>query len=315
MRVKLSLAGSLLLFTAALLLGEPAGAFTVRFAAIPDNPRPGEPVTLALAAPQGGPLRAVLVDRQGQRLGGALFFDLGAAARDGQPVQAAILAIPSTASPGPARILAERGGSRIAEFPITIAGRDFASEEIPLDQGNTSLRTQPDPQKDAESARLWAVISRTGTEILAPAAFVPPVASTRRTSFFGDRRIYRYADGSTGTTIHGGVDFGVPRGTPVSACAPGRVVLAGPRIVTGNSVVIEHLPGVYSIYYHLDVIEVQEGTLVKAGTLLGASGSTGLSTGPHLHWEIRVSGENADPDAFIARAVLDKEAILDRLDP
>ncbi|MDR3161857.1 MAG: M23 family metallopeptidase [Spirochaetaceae bacterium] len=310
MRIKTALGVSLLLFVAAFLSGEPP----VRLAAIPETPRPGEPVTLGLAAVPTGPFRAVLLDRRGQRLSAAAFFDLGAAAADGQAVQAAILAIPSTAGSGPARILAERNGNRIAEVPITIAGRDFASEEIPLDQGNTALRTQPDPQKTAESARLWAIISRTGTEILAPAAFVSPVASNRRTSFFGDRRIYRYANGSAETAIHAGVDFGVPRGTAVRACAPGRVVLAGQRIVTGNSVIIEHLPGVYSLYYHLDSVEVREGALVDAGTLLGASGSTGLSTGPHLHWEIRVAGENADPDAFTARAVLDKAAILGKLD-
>jgi murein DD-endopeptidase MepM/ murein hydrolase activator NlpD len=304
----------LFLVIAALLFGEPPAVFRAQFTAIPETPRPGEPVTLGLAASETGPFRAVLVDRRGQRLNAALFFELGAALKEGQAVKAAILAIPSTASPGPAWLLAESNGNRIAEFPITIAERDFVSEEIPLNQGNTSLRTQSDPQKTAESDRLWAIISRTGTEILAPAAFVPPVSSARRTSFFGDRRLYRYANGSTASSIHAGVDFGVPQGTPVSACAPGRVVLAGPRIVTGNSVIIEHLPGVYSIYYHLDSVAVREGTLVNAGILLGASGSTGLSTGPHLHWEIRVAGENADPDAFVVRTVLDKEAILGKLD-
>jgi murein DD-endopeptidase MepM/ murein hydrolase activator NlpD len=91
------------------------------------------------------------------------------------------------------------------------------------------------------------------------------------------------------------------------------VVLARYRIVTGNSVILEHLPGVYSIYYHLDSIAVSEGTLAAAGTVLGSSGATGLATGPHLHWEIRVSGENADPDAFTARPLLDKNAILAKM--
>jgi murein DD-endopeptidase MepM/ murein hydrolase activator NlpD len=70
---------------------------------------------------------------------------------------------------------------------------------------------------------------------------------------------------------------------------------------------------VYSLYYHLDSIQVVQGDPVSAGDLLGKSGSTGLAIGPHLHWEIRVSGENADPDAFLARAVLDKDAILGKL--
>ena len=85
------------------------------------------------------------------------------------------------------------------------------------------------------------------------------------------------------------------------------------RIVTGNTVILEHLPGLYSLYYHLDKIAVSEGSIVEAGTILGESGSTGLATGPHLHWEIRVSTENADPDVFLSRPVLDKKDIIDKL--
>ena len=126
--------------------------------------------------------------------------------------------------------------------------------------------------------------------------------------------MFRYADGGSDAAIHAGVDYGVPTGTEVRSCAAGKVVLARSRISTGNSVVLEHLPGVYSLYYHLDTIGPGEGERVNAGDLLGTSGSTGLATGPHLHWEIRVSGENADPDAFLGRALLDKNAILGTLE-
>ena len=125
--------------------------------------------------------------------------------------------------------------------------------------------------------------------------------------------MYSYIDGSNDSSVHAGIDFGVPRGTEVRACAAGRVVFAGYRIVTGNSVIIEHLPGVYSLYYHMDKINVSEGSVAESGALLGVSGSTGLSTGPHLHWEIRVSTEYADPDIFMSRAVLDKKEILNRM--
>jgi len=119
--------------------------------------------------------------------------------------------------------------------------------------------------------------------------------------------------GESDTTLHNGIDYGIPIGTDVMASARGRVVIARYRIVTGNSVVIEHLPGLFSIYYHLDSIAVSEGAIVEAGTLLGLSGVTGLATGPHLHWEVRVSGESADPDAFLNGPILDKNAILRQL--
>jgi murein DD-endopeptidase MepM/ murein hydrolase activator NlpD len=63
----------------------------------------------------------------------------------------------------------------------------------------------------------------------------------------------------------------------------------------------------------MDSIAVNEGDIVDAGTLLGLSGSTGLATGPHLHWDVRVSTENADPDAFLSRPLLDKQSIIDKL--
>ncbi|GHU01941.1 hypothetical protein FACS1894147_02790 [Spirochaetia bacterium] len=289
-----------------------------RLAVIPENPRPGEPVTVAIltvailaAGADGAGLQAVLVNSSG-RLAKAVLFDLAAAPGE-TPLKAALLTVPSTARPGGASVRIESAKGVLGEMAITISPRDFVSEEIALDQSNTAIVSQPDPQKTAEANQLAAILNRTGVEVYASGTFVPPVTSTRRTSFFGDRRVYRYVSGGSSTSIHGGVDYGVPKGTSVAACADGKVVFAGFRIVTGNSVILEHFPGVYSLYYHLDKIEVLAGAMVKTGSLLGFSGSTGLSTGPHLHWEIRVAGENTDPDAFVARAVLDKAALLGKI--
>jgi murein DD-endopeptidase MepM/ murein hydrolase activator NlpD len=283
-----------------------------RVALIPENPRPGEPVTLGVF-PGGGSLNAAsLLNAQGRALTRAAFFALPLE-DSGDPLMIAILTVPSTAQPGPALVRIEGLPESINRIPLTIGERDFVSEEIVLNQVLTELRSVPDPQKTAESQELWNILSKTGTEIYSFGCFSPPVVSTRRTSFFGDRRVFRYTGGRQDASIHAGIDYGVPTGTPVSACGPGRVVLARSRIVTGNSVVVEHLPGMYSLYYHLDSISASEGDLVSAGTVLGKSGATGLATGPHLHWEIRVAGENTDPDALIARPVLDKDAILAKI--
>jgi hypothetical protein len=282
----------------------------IMYAVIPENPRPGEPVTVSVDA-AGGVRQAVLIV-DGKRLSRAFFFPVPVG--EGKlNFMAAVLTIPSTAQPGTALISVESQTGILSEIPVNIAGRDFVSEVIELDPVLTGIRVDPDPQKTAESEHLWAVISRTGRDIYSTGAFSPPVSSTRLTSFFGDRRVYKYSNGASDTSIHAGIDFGVPTGTPVTACGPGRVVLARFRIVTGNSVIIEHLPGVYSLYYHLDSIEVDEGVIVDTGALLGLSGATGLATGPHLHWEVRVAGENTDPDAFISRPILDKDAILGRI--
>jgi murein DD-endopeptidase MepM/ murein hydrolase activator NlpD len=201
----------------------------------------------------------------------------------------------------------------ILEIPLIINSREFISEIIELNPVNTGIRTDASPQRTQESNRLWAILTTTGNHVYHTDKFVLPVTSTRRTSFFGDRRVYKYANGNTDTSVHAGVDFGVPTGTEVFACGDGKVVLAVMRIVTGNSIIIEHLPGVYSLYYHLNTINVKEGDIVSAGSVIGLSGSTGLSTGPHLHWELRVSSENTDPDVFVARPLIDKDLIISRI--
>jgi hypothetical protein len=290
-------------------------AVSFRYAIIPENPRPGEPVTIGVNNSSGARTVSLLSD--GKRLARSSFFTVQAdkmSVEDGKPsFLAAILPVPSTIKPGAVTIVFEAATGSLGEISIEITAREFVSEVIELNPVLTGVRTAPDPQKTAESARLQSIINRIGNEIFCYDSFVPPVTATRRTSFFGDRRVYKYSNGGSDVSIHAGIDYGVPTGTVVSSCGPGKVVLARSRIVTGNSIVIEHLPGVYSLYYHLDQIEIEEGSVVAAGTRIGLSGATGLATGPHLHWEIRVSGENSDPDAFINRPILDKDAILSKI--
>jgi murein DD-endopeptidase MepM/ murein hydrolase activator NlpD len=307
---------------AALLNAASLSAQSAGFAVIPDNPRPGEPITVVLASPPADPVYASLYNSQNRRLSRARFFYYitaeSSASSEMVPCFAAVLVVPSTAGSGAMKIRIERINGQetvaFAEQEITVAERRFNAEEIPLNQSNTDIRTKPDPVKTTQADELWAILSRSGNTVYAEGPFVPPVpANTRRTSYFGDRRVYVYTTGGRDTSIHAGVDYGVPTGTPVRACARGRVVLAQFRISTGYSVVLEHLPGVYSLYYHLSVLNVAEGSIIDAGTTLGESGATGLATGPHLHWEIRAATENTDPDAFVSRAPLDKNLILSKL--
>jgi len=288
-------------------------------AVIPDNPKPGEPITIGTRAGSGAVTAVLVVD--GRRLSRGVFFPVPSETDESgnrtRPFRAAILTIPSTARPGSAVIVLEGNGGAadaVGSITINIAGRDFLSETIRLNNALTRILTEPNPQRTAEAEHLWAILNRAGTEVYATGYFSPPVNSTRRTSHFGSRRVFINADGSRSQTIHAGVDYGVPTGTRIASCAPGKVVLARHRIISGYSVIVEHLPGVYSLYYHLDSIDVNEGDIVTTGTLLGLSGSTGLSTGPHLHWELRVLGENTDPDTFISRPILDKNLILSKLE-
>lgn len=193
-------------------------------------------------------------------------------------------------------------GAEAEEFtlPLTVVKKDFISETIALDARNTAIRTNTSPERIAQSEKLNALLGTISlSDVYTVKPFVPPVAAdTRRTSLFGDRRVYRYNDGKSATSAHCGVDYGVVEGTSIFACADGKVVMAEERITTGFTVVIAHAPGLYSLYYHLSALNVKEGQNVKQGESIGLSGKTGLATGPHLHWEVRLNMCAVSPDFF-----------------
>jgi murein DD-endopeptidase MepM/ murein hydrolase activator NlpD len=118
----------------------------------------------------------------------------------------------------------------------------------------------------------------------------PIVTSTfgyRVHPIFGDRR------------LHTGLDFRASSGTPLTAAAPGEVVFAGWRGGYGNCTIIDHGGGIATLYAHQSSIRVERGDEVKRGQVIGASGSTGFATGPHLHFEVRVSGTPVDPMPYL----------------
>ncbi|HEY9053425.1 MAG TPA: M23 family metallopeptidase, partial [Rectinemataceae bacterium] len=217
-------------------------------------------------------------------------------------------------APGKGILELEHSAGKL-ERPIELVSRSFPSEDILLDRTNTALRTVPDPAKTAESLAFAKIFqSSDPTAILALGRLVPPVPEPwRKTSGFGDTRKYIYYNGSSEYSVHGGIDIGATEGTTVSACASGRVVFAAPRIVTGKTIVIEHLPGLFSIYMHLSSIATDEGKIVEAGQTIGKVGSTGLSTGPHLHWELRIGQVSVDPEYWLTRPLLDKETDSGRI--
>jgi murein DD-endopeptidase MepM/ murein hydrolase activator NlpD len=108
--------------------------------------------------------------------------------------------------------------------------------------------------------------------------------------------------------MHTGVDFRGEPGDPVRAAAAGRVIQAERNGGYGLMVEVDHGNGITSRYAHLSNIAVSEGAQVEVGSLVGRIGSTGRSTGPHLHYEVRINGEAVDPQRFL-RAGLRLEAL------
>ncbi|MFB8134383.1 M23 family metallopeptidase [Streptomyces mirabilis] len=134
----------------------------------------------------------------------------------------------------------------------------------------------------------------------ASAVLAPPLTSLVVTSPFGIRQ-----HPLTGVTkLHTGVDFAAPQGAPVSAARQGQVVFAAMTKAYGNRIVIDHgtIGGkrLETTYNHLSALQVTSGQSVDAGTVIGFVGSTGLSTGPHLHFEVLVDGTYTDPMPWLA---------------
>ncbi len=128
--------------------------------------------------------------------------------------------------------------------------------------------------------------------------FLLPIEG-RGTSGFARPR--RYAAGGR-VSFHHGEDIAAPTGTTIRATNDGLVVLAGQYPIKGGLTIVDHGAGVTSRYYHQSAIGVEAGDVVRRGQPIGEVGSTGLSTGPHLHWEMRVAGEPTDPLAWVERS-------------
>jgi peptidase M23-like protein len=146
--------------------------------------------------------------------------------------------------------------------------------------------------RDQENAQLGTIYAQDDGPKHWDGAFRLPVQGPITTDF-GTHRPYEY---------HPGTDFGVGLGTPVSAPARGIVVFEGMVPARGNVLVLDHGAGVYSTYAHLQRFAVEPGADVTPGETIAMVGSTGFSTGPHLHWELWVDGANVDPIDWTQRS-------------
>lgn len=197
--------------------------------------------------------------------------------------------------------------SRLGSQTITLKGSDAGgrpvtfSAQFEIEARKTNIRVPPeftDPDDD-ERARIAreALLKRDAfktlsTDALWNGSFLRPVdASIRLTAAFAGTR--RFNRGPVKT--HRGADFGAPQGTPIKAINSGRVILARSLFYDGNMVTIDHGQGLLSLYLHLSKMNVKEGDTVSAGQTIGASGSTGRSSGPHLHLQVKWSGTDIDP--------------------
>ena len=132
---------------------------------------------------------------------------------------------------------------------------------------------------------------------------MPLDGKIRVTSVFATRRCYSCPAGGRPTSYHGGMDMAAAEGTAVLAPTAGKIVLSEKLAVRGNVVIIDHGMGVFTLLAHNSKLIAQVGQTVQKGDVVARSGNTGLSNGPHLHWEVHVSGPPVDPMEWVNRAM------------
>lgn len=198
--------------------------------------------------------------------------------------------LPTTPLDVPGRIeLRVSGETEVRNLAVWVRDRSFPTQRLWISGGG--------PEATELELEQVAQFKTTVTpEKLWDGPFVRP-SSGRVSTIYGVRRYYNGEFAQD--YYHRGVDYAASLGSPVVAPAAGRVVLVGRETegfrLHGNTIGIDHGQGVLSIFLHLNSIEVQAGDPVQAGQRIGTVGSTGISTGPHLHWGLYIHGAAVDP--------------------
>jgi len=269
------------------------GAAAVKVTVTPSAVRQGDVALIVVTGAASTP------EMDGSLAGRPLFFFPYA---DGY---AALIGIDLEARPGktPWRLgfVDGAGSPRKAAGAITVKARKFPVQRLSLPKAMVDLSPDDERRANAEAARLRTLFDTIGPERLWRGHFTKPVASDAKAEGFGSRRIINGKPRSP----HSGADFSTLAGTPVVASGRGRVALVVEFFFGGRLVALDHGEGLYTLYMHLERADVAEGALVERGSIIGAVGSTGRATGPHLHWAAQLRRARIDPDALLKLPVRD----------
>ncbi len=190
------------------------------------------------------------------------------------------------------------GGNTEIVYPFFLRKAAYERGIVYLPAGKGAL-FEPSEQKEREREQLSGVLALISKDSLWEGKFIDPVRDPVVISGFGKKRAYYLNRRFNGFRYHRGIDYRADRGQNVYAPNSGLVVFARQRITTGNTVVIDHGQGVFSLLFHLDSISVSAGRPVRKGAKIGEAGATGLAAGVHVHWSVVVDGTYVDPEDWV----------------
>lgn len=180
------------------------------------------------------------------------------------------------------------------ELNLEVQDRDFKIQYLTI--STTTEKTTRNDEAYSQFAKYFNPARESSIgEQLWEGPFIKPVEG-RTSTTYGERRFVNNAPTSY---RHSGMDIAISKGTPIMATNTGKVKLAMPLILTGNTIVIDHGLGIFSVYFHCNELFVEEGQMVKKGEQIATVGTTGFSTGPHLHWTMSIFDQNIDPEGII----------------
>lgn len=182
-----------------------------------------------------------------------------------------------------------------ATYDLHVTRRIFRTRRLRVSDAFVTPPPSELGRIDREARLLADVWQAPVAERLWTDAFVRPVPQEANGAF-GTRSVF---NGKL-RSAHGGADFPSPGGTPIHAPNAGRIAIARNLYFSGNTVIIDHGLGLFSMLAHLSAIDVHEGDRVTGGQILGRVGATGRVTGPHLHWAIRAGGARVNPLSLLA---------------
>ena len=182
---------------------------------------------------------------------------------------------------------------------VKLLPRQFPVQRLKLPESMVDLDPETERRAVDEGARLRTLYQTITADRLWRGRFTRPVAGVEPGTGFGARRIIN----GKPRQPHAGSDYAVPTGTPVVAANTGRVALVGEFFFPGRLVILDHGLGLYTLYFHLDRVDVTEGAIVERGHPVGTVGATGRATGPHLHFGVQLGRARIDPSALLTLAL------------
>jgi len=185
--------------------------------------------------------------------------------------------------------LSVNAGKVNTKVNFKVLPKEFPSSELSLQPDKVILSPEDEARTDREALMLREYWKK-ATDKLWDGKFILPCINSCST-VFGVRRLMNKVKKS----VHTGLDIRGKTGEPVSASNRGKVVVAEELFYGGNTLVLDHGQGIYTLYMHLSKFRVNVGDMVEKGDIIGEIGSTGRATGPHLHWGVKVGETNVNP--------------------